>query len=78
MPYKSIDELPSSIKDNLPKHAQEIYKEAYNNATKQYKDKSKRNTDESLEEISRKVAWNAVKQAYHKDAHGHWVKGQSK
>ena len=31
MPYKSINELPKQVKDNLPKHAQEIYKEAYNN-----------------------------------------------
>jgi len=26
MPYNSISELPDSVRDNLPKHAQEIYK----------------------------------------------------
>ena len=26
MPYKSISDLPDSVRDNVPKHAQEIYK----------------------------------------------------
>jgi cation transport regulator len=29
MPYKQITQLPDNVKNNLPKHAQEIYKEAY-------------------------------------------------
>lgn len=32
MPYHLIDNLPQSVQDHLPKHAQEIYKEAYNSA----------------------------------------------
>ena len=28
MPYKQITQLPDSVKNNLPKGAQEIYKEA--------------------------------------------------
>jgi cation transport regulator ChaB len=40
MPYKSLVELPASVRDNLPKHAQEIYKEAYNSAWDQYADPS--------------------------------------
>jgi cation transport regulator len=35
MPYESIDDLPDSVKDNLPKQAREIYKEAYNTDYKQ-------------------------------------------
>jgi cation transport regulator ChaB len=27
MPYGKVSELPDSVKNNLPKHAQEIYKE---------------------------------------------------
>lgn len=38
MPYNKITELPDSVRDNLPKHAQKIYKEAYNSAWDQYKD----------------------------------------
>jgi len=36
MPYKQITQLPDSVKNNLPKHAQEIYKEAFNSAEDQY------------------------------------------
>jgi cation transport regulator len=32
VPYKQITQLPDSVKNNLPKHAQEIYKEAFNSA----------------------------------------------
>ncbi len=32
MPYKQITQLPGGVKNNLPRHAQEIYKEAFNSA----------------------------------------------
>lgn len=32
MPYKSINDLPSPVKDHLPKHAQEIFLEAVRQA----------------------------------------------
>lgn len=38
MPYSTIFELPPSVRSNLPEHAQEIYKEAFNNAWVQYAD----------------------------------------
>jgi len=28
MPYNTLQELPESVRDNLPEHAQEIYKSA--------------------------------------------------
>ena len=34
MPYKQITQLPESVKNNLPKGAQEIYKEAFNSSPK--------------------------------------------
>ncbi|WP_020397991.1 ChaB family protein [Kordiimonas gwangyangensis] len=71
MPYKSTSELPDGVKDNLPKHAQEIYKEAFNSAWDDYKDASDRRGDESREEVSHKVAWSAVKQKYEK-TNGNW------
>lgn len=67
MPYHSLAELPDQVKDNLPKHAQEIYKEAYNSAYDQYKDPGDRKGDASREETAHKVAWNAVKQEYTKE-----------
>jgi cation transport regulator len=66
MPYKNIKDLPERIKDNLPKHAQEIYRKSFNNAWKQYKDPKERKGNASREEVSHKVAWAAVKQKYKK------------
>jgi len=74
MPYKSIEDLPEPVKHSLPTHAREIFLKAFNNALKEYEDKSKRRTEEPLEEIAFKVAWSAVKVAYHKDDNGQWVK----
>jgi len=57
----------------LPKHAQEIYKEAYNSAWDEYADPSDRRGDASREETAHKVAWAAVKQKYEKQG-DRWVK----
>lgn len=66
MPYDKVSELPDSVRDNLPKHAQEIYKEAFNSAWDQYDDPDERRGDASREETAHKVAWSAVKQKYEK------------
>ena len=42
MPYKSKSELPDNVQNVLPAHAQDIYKEAFNSAWDQYKDKDDR------------------------------------
>lgn len=73
MPYDRKSELPDSVKDNLPKHAQEIYKEAYNSAWDEYKDPDDRRGDASREETAHKVTWAAVKNKYGKKD-GKWVK----
>lgn len=72
MPYKSTSELPDSVRDNLPKHAQEIYKEAFNSAWDHYADPEKRRDDASREETAHRVAWGAVKDQYEKDRDGKW------
>ena len=72
MPYDRITELPDAVRDKLPKHAQEIYKEAFNNGWDQYKDADNRRGNESREEASHKVAWSAVKQKYAKGDDDHW------
>ena len=38
MPYNALSELPNAVK-KMPKHAQEIYKGAFNSAWEQYKDR---------------------------------------
>ncbi|HLT18562.1 MAG TPA: ChaB family protein [Thermomicrobiales bacterium] len=66
MPYNKLSELPDSVRDNLPKHAQEIYQAAYNSAWDQY------GHDESR---AHRVAWAAVKNDYEKDDDsGRWKK----
>lgn len=68
MPYKSIGDLPASVRDNVPRHAQEIYKEAFNSAWDQY---------EHDESRAHRIAWGAVKEKYHKNKDGDWVEGKS-
>ena len=72
MPYKTVSELPESVRDHVPKHAQEIYKEAFNHAWSEYADKADRRGDESREEAAHKVAWAAVKKHYSKGDDGDW------
>lgn len=72
MPYKSRSELPDSVRGVLPSHAQDIYKEAFNSAWDQYKDKSQRRDDASREETAHRVAWAAVKQTYQKGDDERW------
>lgn len=74
MPYKQLHELPDNVKDNLPRHAQEIYKEAFNSAWKQYDEPEERQGDRSREETAHAVAWSAVKKEYEKNNGGKWVK----
>ena len=73
MPYDNLTDLPESVKNSLPKHGQETYKEAYNSAWDQYKKPSDRQGDSSREETAHKVAWAAVKNSYKKNDKGNWV-----
>ncbi|UBF27840.1 ChaB family protein [Kovacikia minuta CCNUW1] len=62
MPYQQLRELPDSVKNHLPKHAQEIFQAAFNNAEKEY----------DQEERAFRVAWAAVKRNYEKGEDGNW------
>jgi cation transport regulator len=73
MPYAKVNDLPDSVRDNLPAHAQEIYRAAFNSAWSEYADRAERRDDASREETAHKVAWAAVKKSYRKNAHtGKW------
>ena len=61
MPYDTIADLPDAVK-GLPKHAKEIYKSAYNSASK-----------DNDEGSSAAIAWAAVKNKYKKNEEGNWV-----
>lgn len=75
MPYKTINELPENVRDVLPHHAQEIFKEAFNSAYNQYDAAQERRGDDTRETVGFKVAWSAVKKAgYEKQSDGNWNK----
>jgi cation transport regulator len=65
MPYASISDLPPAVR-RLPKHAQEIFRAAFNSAWDSYADRDDR------EEIVHRVAWAAVKKSYRRVG-GKWV-----
>jgi cation transport regulator len=67
MPYKTNQDLPDSVRDNLPPHAQTIYREAFNHAWDEYTNPAKRRKGGSHEEVAHRVAWSAVKKQYEKD-----------
>ncbi len=73
MPYRTNAELPDSVKNVLPDHAQDIFKDAFNNAWDEYADPAKRKGNASQEETAFRVAWAAVKKIYEKVG-DRWVK----
>jgi cation transport regulator len=60
MPYLTNDDLPIPVQRRLPGHAQDIYREAFNHAWRQY------DGDPRQDEIAHRVAWAAVKRVYEK------------
>lgn len=72
MPYKNRDDLPESVTNVLPAHAQDIYKEAFNSAWDEYKDPADRSNGGSREETAHRVAWAAVKHKYEKGDDDKW------
>jgi cation transport regulator len=60
MPYRLNAELPPSVRNHLPQHAQDIYREAFNHAYVSHAD------DPRQEEIAHRIAWAAVKRSYAK------------
>jgi cation transport regulator len=65
-PYSNNEQLPPSVKDALPAHAQDIFRNAFNSAYKSGKS----------EESCFKIAWSAVKKIY-KKVGDKWVKREA-
>lgn len=57
MPYARNEDLPPGVKNHLPPHAQDIFREAFNHAWAEYN---------AREDTARRVAWAAVKRKYQK------------
>jgi cation transport regulator len=58
MPYQTNDELPPPVKNHLPSHAQDIYREAFNHAFAAHAG------DPRQEEAAHRIAWAAVKRSF--------------
>jgi cation transport regulator len=67
MPRQQTNELPVSVREYLPAHAQEIFLAAYNSAWDEYVQSDNHRGGESREDAAFKVAWAAVKREYKKD-----------
>lgn len=64
MPYARNEDLPPSVRHHLPPHAQDIYREAFNQAWDRH------GGDEAT---VHRIAWGAVKRVYEKDGET-WVR----
>ena len=58
MPYQSNEDLPPSVRNHLPPHAQDIFREAFNHAYEEHWN------DPRQEEAAFRIAWGAVKRFY--------------
>lgn len=60
MPYRQNSDLPAPVRNHLPAHAQDIYREAFNHAFAVH------SGDPRQEESAHRIAWAAVKRRYAK------------
>ncbi len=67
MPYAINADLPPSVRNHLPDHAQDIYREAFNHAYAAHEG------DVRQEEAAHRIAWAAVKRSYVKSGES-WVR----
>lgn len=66
MSYDNVTELPDSVRENIPKRAQEIYKAAFNSAWDKFADSGDRHSEATREAAAHRIAWSAVTQWYEK------------
>jgi len=67
MPYAMNADLPASVRNHLPDHAQDIYREAFNHAYAAHE------SDVRQEEAAHRIAWAAVKRSYVKSGES-WIR----
>jgi len=60
MPYATNEDLPAPVRSHLPKHAQDIFRAAFNHAYDSHRG------DPRQEEAAHRIAWAAVKRQYEK------------
>jgi cation transport regulator len=70
MIYSTVTELPKTIRDELPEHAQEIYRAAYNLTVEEHR--AADHSEHKLQEMADQAAWQRVKMEYEQDDTGQW------
>ncbi len=68
MPYATNEDLPDPVRRHLPRHAQDIFRAAFNSAWRSYAEAG----PDRREETAHRVAWAAVKRCYRKEGDA-WV-----
>jgi cation transport regulator len=66
MPYRANNDLPPSVRNHLPAHAQDIYREVFNHAYAAHAGEI------DQEKRAHMIAWAAVKRSYGKQGNS-WV-----
>jgi cation transport regulator len=69
MPYRTNHDLPPAVRNHLPGHAQDIFREAFNSAYEAH------GAEPDGEERCFRIAWAAVKRAGYVKQGDHWVRG---
>jgi len=72
MSYESNTDLPAKIAKVLPDHAQDIYREAYNDAYDEIKQPVGDKDEVGRDDSAARLAWEAIKDNYHKGMDGKW------
>jgi len=68
VPYATNHDLPPSVRNHLPAHAQDIFREAFNSAYESH------GGEADVEERSFRIAWAALKRAGYVKQGDHWVR----
>jgi cation transport regulator len=74
MPYTNTAQLPKGVQQHLSQAAQEIYRDAYNEAWDSCRyAKDRFDTNDSRQVTANRVAWETVKNRCERDMFGRWV-----
>jgi cation transport regulator len=69
--YESIEDLPDTVRDVLPREAQEVYLEAFHESFEGYDEET--SSEMNQEAVANRDAWAAVKAEYTRDDEtGEW------
>jgi cation transport regulator len=72
MSYEELLDVPAALRDELPRHAQEIYQAAYNRVYETSMASGEDHDAQSIAQKAHKAALLAVEMEYQKDEQNRW------